>query len=203
MKIALLGATGNVGASLLAEAQRRGHAVTALARRMDPASLPAGVRGVPVDATNEVALAAALRGHDAVLSAVKFRFLDAARLVRAVKAADVSRLLVVGGAGSLEVAPGVALVDTPQFPIEYQAEALAGREFLRWLRTERELDWTFLSPAAELVPGPATGKARVGEDRLLVDGHGRSWITLGDYAAALLDELTMPRHSHRRFTVGY
>ena len=124
-------------------------------------------------------------------------------MIGAVKKAGVKRLLVVGGAGSLEVSPGVQLVDTPDFPEAYKPEALAGRDFLNVLRGERELDWTFLSPSALFVPGERTGKFRLGTDRLLVDAKGESKISMEDYAIALVDELETPRHSRQRFTVGY
>ena len=142
-------------------------------------------------------------GHDAVLSALKFATSDAAALITAVKQAGVDRLLVVGGAGSLEVAPGRALLDTPDFPAAYRPEAEAGRRFLDTLRTERSLDWTFLSPAAEFVPGKRTGEFRLGGDQLLADANGRSWISMEDYAIAFVDELETPKHSRQRFTVGY
>ncbi|HWL15814.1 MAG TPA: NAD(P)-dependent oxidoreductase [Opitutus sp.] len=202
MKIALLGATGFVGSHLLIEAQRRGHAITAIARRIE--SMPASPNVTPVkgDLTRETELAAILRGHEAVLSATKFLRTDAAALIRIVKTAGVPRWLVVGGAGSLEVAPGVALVDTPRFPPEYRDEALAGRRFLATLREEQELAWTFLSPSALLFPGERTGRYRVGDDRLLVNDRGESRISVADFAVAMIDELETPRHIRTRFTVG-
>jgi len=169
MKIALIGATGNVGSHLLEEAQRRGHVITALARRVETIAPSERIRPIKADATDEVALARESRGHDAVINATKFIGADAARLIRAVKAAGVPRLLVVGGAGSLEVEPGIALVDTPEFPAEYKDEALAGRRFLEELRREQELNWTFLSPSAFLAPGEVTGTFQLGSDRLLIN----------------------------------
>jgi putative NADH-flavin reductase len=109
----------------------------------------------------------------------------------------------VGGAGTLEVAPGKALIDTPDFPEAYKREAAAGGKFLDALRSEREIDWTCLSPSAEFVPGRRTGQFRLGDDRLLVDASGRSWISMEDFAIALVDELETPKHCRRRFTVGY
>ena len=109
---------------------------------------------------------------------------------------------VVGGAGSLEVAPGKALVDTPGFPEAYKAEGRAGTRFLEVLK-ETELDWTFLSPSAEFAPGERTGKFRLGENQLLVDATGKSRISMEDYAIAFVDELEHPKHHRRRFTVGY
>jgi putative NADH-flavin reductase len=138
-----------------------------------------------------------------VITATKFARTDAAKLIRIMKLGKVPRWLVVGGAGSLEVAPGVALVDSPDFPAEYRAEAAAGRGFLDTLRKERELDWAFLSPSALLEPGPRTGKFRLGADQLLADEAGNSHISVADYAVAMMDELERPQHSRERFTVGY
>ena len=155
------------------------------------------------DANDEEGLAALLRGHEAVISAGRFVSVDPRALIAAVKKAGVPRLLVVGGAGSLEVAPGVQLVDTPDFPAAYKPEALAGREFLDVLRGERELNWTFLSPSAIFGPGERTGTFRLGTDQLLVDADGESRISMEDFAIALVDELERPRHPQQRFTVGY
>lgn len=203
MKISLIGATGYVGSHLLAEAQRRGHVITAVARRIDGVQAAPNITPVRGDLAEEADLAAKISGHDAVITATKFLRTDAAKLIRIVKMAKVPRWLVVGGAGSLEVAPGVALVDTPDFPAEYRAEATAGRAFLDTLRSERELNWTFLSPSALLEPGPRTGKFRVGGDQLLVDESGNSHISVADYAVAMIDELERPQHSRQRFTAGY
>jgi len=155
------------------------------------------------DATRSLTLAPLLAGHDAVLSASRFQTSDANGLITAVKKAGVKRLLIVGGAGSLEVAPGKALVDTPDFPEAYKVEARAGVKFLDTLRNEKELDWTYLSPSAELSPGERTGKFRIGGDQLLVDSNGKSWISMEDFAIAMVDEVEHPKHSRRRFTVGY
>nr|WP_254696327.1 NAD(P)H-binding protein [Lysobacter enzymogenes] len=125
------------------------------------------------------------------------------QIVAATKQAGVPRLLVVGGAGSLEVAPGQQVLDQPGFPDEYRAGAEAMRSVLKTLREERELDWTFLSPAAHLVPGERTGRFRLGGDQLLVDAAGESKISVQDYAVALIDELEQPAHSRKRFTLAY
>ncbi|MBP0492025.1 NAD(P)-dependent oxidoreductase [Pararoseomonas indoligenes] len=202
MNIALIGATGNAGSRILAELARRGHAVTAIARKA-PGALPPGATFRAGDANDRDALAALLRGHDAVVSSVHFLASDAETLIGAVKAAGVPRYLVVGGAGSLEVAPGLRLVDTPDFPAAYKAEATAGAAFLDRLRREEALDWTFLSPSAFFVPGERTGRFRLGGDSLLVDVAGESRISFEDFAIALSDELETPAHSRRRFTVGY
>jgi hypothetical protein len=203
MKVAVIGATGNIGSKIVIELLTRGHDVSGITRhpeQLQPNVKFAARRG---DVNNEAELAELLAGHDAVISAVKFQTMDPNILIRAVKKAAVKRLLVVGGAGSLDVSPGVQLVDTPDFPKASKGEALAGREFLNILRGQRELDWTFLSPSALLAPGERTGKFRLGTDRLLVDGKGESRISIEDYAGAMIDELESPRHSRRRFTVGY
>lgn len=202
MKIALIGATGNAGSRILAELARRGHAVTAIARNVEKLPALPGVTARAGDVFDQDGLAALLAGHDAVISSVHFTASDPRKLIEAVRASGVKRYLVVGGAGSLEVAPGVRLIDTPEFPAQYKAEASAGADFLTLLRGERELDWTFLSPSALFVPGERTGTFRLGTDQLLV-GEGGSTISFEDYAVALADELESPRHSRARFTVGY
>jgi uncharacterized protein len=143
-----------------------------------------------------------LKGHDVVISSVHFTTSDPELLIEAVRASGAKRYLVVGGAGSLEVAPGVTLVSTPQFPAIYKAEATKGGEFLALLRDEKQLDWTFLSPSALFVAGERTGKFRLGKDELLTSDKGSS-ISFEDYAIALVDELEKPAHSRQRFTVGY
>jgi putative NADH-flavin reductase len=203
MKLALIGATGNVGSRLLAEALHRGHSVTAIVRQPGKLAPQPDLTERIGDVRKPDALAEALRGHDAVISSVRFVDSDEPSLVAAVKKSGVSRLLVVGGAGSLEVAPGVALIDTPQFPAAYKVEASAGRDFLNALRRETELNWTFLSPSALFVPGERTGRFRVGGDQLLKDKDGKSWISMEDYAIAMLDEVETPKHPRQRFTVGY
>ena len=110
---------------------------------------------------------------------------------------------MVGGAGSLEVAPGQRLVDQPFFHAEWKPEALGGAAFLEALRAEPDLDWTFLSPSALFVPGERTGVFRLGDDQLLTAADGKSSISFEDYAVALVDELETPQRRRRRFTVGY
>ena len=202
MKIALIGATGNAGSRILAELSRRGHHVTAIARHPEKLPALAGVTPLQADAGDVAGLAAAIQGHDAVISSVHFTVSDPRKLIAAVHQAGVPRYLVVGGAGSLEVAPGVRLIDTPQFPAIYKAEAAAGGAFLDLLRRETVLDWTFLSPSAMFVPGERTGKFRLGRDQLLTNDKGSS-ISFEDYAIALADEIEKPAHSRQRFTVGY
>ena len=200
--IALIGASGNAGSRILKELSDRGHQVTALARHPEKIVRLPGVTPKAVDAGDQAALAAQLKGHDIVISAVHFTASDPHVLIGAVKAAGAKRYLVVGGAGSLEVAPGVSLVSTPDFPQAYKAEALAGGVFLDLLRKEPTLDWTFLSPSAMFVAGERTGKFRLGKDELLVNEKGSS-ISFEDYAVALVDEVEKPAHSRQRFTVGY
>jgi hypothetical protein len=203
MKIALVGATGNVGTRLISELTRRGHHVTAIARHLEKLQGQAAVRPVSGDVQNESALAAGLAGHDVVIHSVKFLSTNASKIIAATKAAKVPRLLVVGGAGSLEVSPGLALVNTPDFPSEYKPETLAGVKFLNVLRGEKELDWTFLSPSYFFAPGERSGKFRLGKDELLVAADGQSRISTEDFAIALVDELEQPKQSRQRFTVGY
>ncbi len=202
--VAVLGISGRVGSRIAAELLRRGHTVTGIARNV--ADLPArpGLLVRSADATAPQSLAPILRGHDALISAMRFvGGITAPALITAATHAGIKRVLVVGGAGSLLIAPGVALIDSPEFPASYKAEAAAGRLFLDALRTEPELEWTFLSPSALLVPGERTGRFRLGGDELLVDVQGKSHISMEDYAIALVDELEHPRHIRRRFTVGY
>jgi putative NADH-flavin reductase len=203
MKTALIGVTGRVGSRLLAELLRRGHHVTGIARNTGKLAGQPGLVPKNADADQPAQLAPLLAGHDAVISALKFATTDAAALITAVKQARVKRLMVVGGAATLEVAPGHILLDAPGFPAAYRPEAEGGRRFLDILRGERELDWTFLSPPAEFDPGERTGKFRLGTDQLLTDANGKSWISMEDYAIAFVEELEAPKHSRQRFTVGY
>ena len=203
MKVALIGASGKAGSRILAELVRRGHHVTAIVRnpdRLPPQPGGACKRG---DAANAAELAPLLSGHDAVIGAARFSSIDPAALIAAVKRAGVKRLLVTGGAGTLETASGVELGELPDFPAPAKPESLAGRAFLNLLRTERELDWAFLSPSQSFAPGARTGIFRLGDDRLLVDAKGESAISMEDFAIAMVDELETPRHQRRRFTVGY
>jgi putative NADH-flavin reductase len=203
MKVALIGVSGLVGSRLLAELLRRGDEVTGIARDTRGVAARPHLLLKNGDATRPAQLAPLLAGHDAVISATRFATSDAAALIAAMKQAGVPRLLVVGGAGSLEMAPGQALIDTPGFPAAYKPEAEAGRRFLDTLRNEPHLDWTFLSPSAEFAPGERTGRFRLGGDMLLTDANGHSWISMEDFAIAMVDELEAPKHSRQRFTVGY
>jgi putative NADH-flavin reductase len=152
---------------------------------------------------DQAGLARLLAGHDAAISSVHFLASDPAKLIGAAKESKVGRYLVVGGAGSLEVAPGVRLVTTPGFPVAYKAEAEKGAAFLDLLRAETELNWTSLSPSALFTAGERTGKFRLGNDQLLTSADGKSSISFEDFAVALADEIERPAHIRQRFTVGY
>ena len=202
-KIALIGATGRAGSQLLEEALRRGHSVTAIARDTSKLAARADVVSKSLDVLDARALQAAVAGHDLVISAAHFATIPASAVIGPVQAAGVKRLLVVGGAGSLLLPDGSRVIDAPDFPAEYKAEASAGAVFLDTLRQEQELDWTFLSPSALFVEGQRTGTFRIGRDDLLVSAEGKSWITFADYAIAMLDEVEKHAYSRQRFTVGY
>lgn len=203
MKIAVTGASGRAGSCISAELARRGHSVTAIARNPDRIAKLANVRAVAGDANDRAALAKLWAGHDAAVSSIHFLASDVETLIGAAKDSGVPRYLVVGGAGSLEVAPGARLVATANFPVQYKAEAEKGAAFLDRLRQEKELNWTFLSPSALIDFGSRTGKFRLGTDQLLVDSSGKSWISFEDFAVAMADEIEHPAHVRARFTVGY
>lgn len=212
MNIVLIGATGFIGTALLNEALNRGHAVTALATRPEKLEARERLTARKADVMDVAALTAQVAGADAVLSAfsghaqgdVQAYYLAGVRnIIAAAKEARAPRLLVVGGAGSLEVAPGVQLLDTPGFPEAYRASAEGARQALTLLRAETSLDWTMLSPAAMIAPRQRTGVFRLGGDQLLVDGAGNSAISVEDYAVAMIDELEKPAHSRQRFTAAY
>ncbi|MDE8650584.1 NAD(P)-dependent oxidoreductase [Novosphingobium album (ex Liu et al. 2023)] len=202
MKVALIGATGRVGSRLTTELVSRGHVVTGIVMH-PPVNAPDTITIVQANAADANALAPLLVGHDAVISAARFVTSDADALIAAVTMAQVKRLLVVGGAGSLEVAPGTALLDSDGFPEAFRTEAQAGARFLQRLRSERDVDWTFLSPSAEFASGARTGHFRLGRNDLLIDANGKSHISMEDFAIAMVDELEKPSHSRQRFTVGY
>jgi hypothetical protein len=203
MKIAIAGASGQAGSRITAELARRGHQVTAIARNPDRIEPLANVTAVKGDVFDQAGLARLWSGHDAAVSSVHFTASDPDRLIGAARDSKVARYLVVGGAGSLEVAPGVRLVTTPGFPVAYKAEAEKGAAFLDLLRLQKGLNWTFLSPSALFVAGERTGKFRLGTDQLLADTDGKSWISFEDFAVALADEIERPVHPKARFTVGY
>jgi len=213
MKIALIGATGFVGAAILQEALNRGHEVTAIARNPEKLDAHPKLHVQKGDVYSEDEVARCVTGHDAVISAFNPGWSNpdiydqqvkgTRAIIHGVKKAGIKRLLFVGGAGSLEVKPGVQSVDLPGFPAEYKQGALATRETLTMLRQETGLEWSYLSPSADLSPGQRTGKFRLGTDQLLKDANGESRISVQDYAMAMIDEVEKPNHIRRRFTVGY
>ncbi|WP_213770196.1 NAD(P)-dependent oxidoreductase [Bradyrhizobium sp. dw_78] len=203
MKIAVVGASGNAGSRIVTELAGRGHAVTAIARHPEKIVPQPNVVAKRGDAMDQGSLAQLLAGHDVAISSIHFLDSDPAKLIGAVRDSKVGRYLVVGGAGSLEVAPGVALVTIPDFPVAYKAEAEKGGAFLDLLRQQKELNWTFLSPSALFIAGQRTGKFRLGIDQLLTAADGKSWISFEDFAVALADEIEHPAHIRQRFTVGY
>jgi uncharacterized protein len=203
MRIAVIGASGNAGSRITAELAHRGHQVTAIARHPERIAPQANVTPARGDVMDQAGLARLVTGHDVAISSVHFLASDPVKLIAAARESKVGRYFVVGGAGSLEVSPGVRLVTTPTFPVAYKAEAEAGSAFLDLLRAEQELNWTFLSPSALFVAGQRTGRFRLGTDRLLTDADGKSWISFEDFAVALTDEIERPAHIRRRFTVGY
>jgi putative NADH-flavin reductase len=183
MKIALIGATGNIGSAIAQEALRRKHAVTGITRRTS--GLPPTLTGIEVrsaDVLDQAALTAAVEGHDVLASAFgpgadAALIVDATRaIVAAARAVGIKRVIVVGGAGSLEIGGGKQLVDSPNFPAAYRSYALAHREALAVLRDAADLNWTFFAPAAEIGPGDKVGKFRVSVRSLIADEAGRSAI---------------------------
>jgi putative NADH-flavin reductase len=205
MKILVYGGTGRVGSAIVAEAAQRGHDVIATSRREPSNPLPANAVWRLGDAADSASVAKAATDVDVVVSALgpsrepdgdPFAF---AGIVRGLAdAVGPTRLLVVGGAGSLSAAPGVRLVDTPEFPEIYKTEALASAAALEELRnTDASVDWTYLSPAPVIDEGERTGSYRIGDDSPV-----GSFISFADYAVALVDELERPAHQRARFTVA-
>ncbi len=203
MNVALVGATGNIGSKVLAELVSRGHSVTAIARNPDKVPANARVKAVASDANDPGALAAILKGHDAVVSSLPFAPGLSEKTIAAVRQSGVRRYIMVGGAGSLEVAPGKMLKDTLTLPDAVRAIIDEGTASLGRLRKEDVLDWTFFSPAAEIGSGERTGKFRLGGDQLVTDANGKSRISYDDYAIALVDELEQGKHIRKRFTAAY
>lgn len=217
MKIAVIGASGFVGSVVVREALDRGHEVTAIARNPEKITAKGDkLNVVETDVYNQAPLVEALKGHDAVISAynpgwtnpnIFEETLAGGKAVQeAVKKSGVKRLLVVGGAGSLYIAPGKQLVDTPEFPADYKTGALALRDYLDVIREETDLDWTFLSPAIEMHPGTSgvrKGTYRKGGENPVFNEEGRSVISVEDMAIAILDEIEHPQHIRQRFTVAY
>jgi len=216
MKIALIGATGFVGSAILKEASDRGIQVTAIARNPEKLKAQKNLTIVKSDVMDSDKLSEVLKGNDVVVSAynpgwanpdIYNEFLKGAQSIQdAVKKSGVKRYIIVGGAGSLFVAPNVQLIDTPQFPAEWKPGALAARDYLDILKKENELDWTYLSPAIEMNPGTPherKGTYRTGLDNPVFDANNKSTISVEDLAVAIIDEVENPKHIRVRFTVGY
>lgn len=213
MKIALIGATGFVGKAVLQELLNRDHQVRALQRDVAKLAAQPGLEVHAADVLSNANLSSELKGVDAVVSAFNagwgnphlhndfLRGSDA--IAVAAREAGV-RLLVVGGAGSLFIAPGQQLVDSPNFPAEWKQGALAAREALNRLRADQSgLDWTFVSPAMHLAPGTRTGQFRLGGEAPVFDAKGESQVSVEDLAVAIVNELEAPQHRRARFTLGY
>jgi uncharacterized protein len=210
MRVVVFGGRGTIGSRVTAELVRRGHTVRVVDRAGSTARpLIPGTAGVAAEVANPSSVAEAVRGADAVVSAIgpaegqePTVILSAARaLISGLKRAGVPRLVVIGGAGSLEVRPGVRLVDTADFPTAWKPIAEAHGAALAIYRAETDLEWTVVSPAANVAPGTRTGHYRAGADQLLTDGKGESHISAEDLAVAVVDELETPRHVRRRFSV--
>lgn len=217
MKTALIGASGFVGSHLLQELLNRGHLVTAIVR--NPENIKVTHPSLTVqkgNALNEDEVATLVKGHDAVISAYNAgwtnpdlynEFLAGCQSIQSgVKKAGVKRFITVGGAGSLFVAPGIQLIDTPLFPAEYKAGAGAAREYLKIIQQEKELDWTFVSPAIEMHPGTSgvrKGTYRTALDSPVLDENKRSILSVEDLSVAIVDELEHPQFIRKRFTAAY
>lgn len=211
MKIALIGASGNIGREIAREALRRGHTVTAIVRPASAAASPLpGLETRTADLFDAAALRDAVAGHEVIASAygpgsgAAEQMTDATvALVAAARGAGIKRLVVVGGAGSLEIGPGQQLVDSPDFPAAYKAVALAHREGFNRLKQVKDLQWTFFAPAALIGPGEKTGHHRVGRNTLLADAAGNSRISYADYADAFVNELERAEHPQQIVTAAY
>jgi len=212
MKIAVFGATGRIGSRIVNEALSRGLDVTAVVRH--PENYTGGRPHLKVakgDMFKTQDVETCAFDHDAVISAYNnTRGMPpstiaevAIPLINGLKQAHVKRLIIVGGAGTLEVKPGLQLVDTPDFPPAYKPSALAQREALKLYQKETELEWTYISPSAETAPGVRTGNFRTGTNQLLTDSFGKSFISMEDLAVAIVDEIIHPQHIRQHFTVGY
>lgn len=216
--VVLIGASGFVGNAILNELLERGHRVTAVVRNTSKITVKSeNLEVKEIDVENAPAIIEAMKGKDAVISAYNpgwsnpNMYEDTLRvypkILEEVKESGVKRLLIVGGAGSLFVKPGLRLVDTGTLPEAWLPGVKSMAKFyLETLVNEKELDWVFFSPAANLgnlTTGVRTGKFRLGKDDLIVDEKGESFISVEDYALAMVDELEQENHHQERFTIGY
>lgn len=208
MNVVVYGATGKAGSRIVAELLLRGHSVTAVAR--NPADLPPTVKAVKDDLGEVNRITAIISGTDTVVSAYAPPPNDTDQLIAVTerqiaalhKAGANIRLVVVGGAGSLEVAPGITVLNSGHLPAEWVPIAASHEKVLRILE-KSDINWTYFSPAAFFTPGERTGKFRLGNNQLISDDQGNSRISMEDYAIALVDELEKPKHPRARFTIGY
>jgi uncharacterized protein len=203
LKIAIIGVSGNVGKRIAEEALIRGHKVTGIARNIDDVAARKDLSLMLGDISDPEALGGMLKGNDLVVSSVKTTDFDPGQLIKAIRLSGVKRWLAVGGAGSLEVSPGVTALDSGKLPDSVVPNARGAQDFLNFLRTVQDLDWTVLSPAFEFTAGERTGTFRLGKDEIIMDQNGKSAISFEDYAVALLDEIEEPRHLKGRFSIGY
>lgn len=216
MKVALIGASGFVGAAVLNELVQRGHEVTAVVRNTGKIKQQENVSTAKADVFDAAQVANAVKGHDAVVSTFNAgwtnpnlynEFLEGCKSIQeGVKQSGVKRYFVVGGAGSLYTEDGSQLVDSPAFPKEIKPGALAARDYLNYIKEEQDLDWTFLSPAIEMhqgTSGERKGKYRTGLETPVLDEQGRSIASVEDTALAIVDELENPKHIRKRFTAAY
>ncbi len=209
MNIVLFGATGMIGSRILDELVSRGHSITAVIR--DPGKLAGreNVIGTSGDIFDAASVADAVRDGDLVVSAYgpgpenpDLLLKATESLIAGVAAGGVRRLVMVGGAGTLETAPGRQLMDAPDFPAAWKGIAMAHGNALQLLRASG-LDWTSVSPAAYIHPGERTGKFRTGTDNLITNDQGQSEISAEDFAIAVADEVENPRHIRQRFTAAW
>ncbi|GEB33978.1 MULTISPECIES: NAD(P)-dependent oxidoreductase [Brevibacillus] len=209
MKIAIVGASGKAGKWIMKEALDRGHQVTAVVRDASKIDEP---KAAVLEKDVFALTAADLKDFDAVVNAFgapagkEHLHVEAGNvLIEAMKGAPSTRLLVVGGAGSLFVdeAKTTRVMETPDFPGIYLATAQNQGENLRILQETTGIQWTFISPSAFFDPeGARTGTYQLGKDHLLVNASGQSYVSYADYAIAVLDEIENPQHLNQRFTVG-
>jgi putative NADH-flavin reductase len=204
MKIAFVGATGAVGTVVVRELSERGHEISAITVHPDAVVALPGVTPLFGDANDGAALADVISGHDVVVTSIQYRKTDPDTIIDAVKASGVPRYVVAGGSGTLLV-PGTdtRIMHTESFPPAFAQSAAAAARFFDRLRTETELNWTFLSPPPGFGPGRRTGTFRLGHDELLSDADGKSVISYDDYAIAMADEIENPQHPRQRFTIAY
>lgn len=209
MNVVVYGATGNSGSEIVKELLARGHNVTGVARNVEKLKDQPAVTAKTDDLTNADAVAAIIKGADVVVSAYQppadntDKLIEVTKLqIEAVKKAGGPKLVVVGGAGQLEVAPGVTLIKSGYLPAEYMPIAVSHEKAAEVLKAS-DINWTYIAPAAYFVPGERTGKYRTGTNNLVSDEKGESKISFADYAIALVDEIEKAKHERALFSVGY